>query len=297
MNPAQQATLEALRRPGGGLPEFGRMGLDLQADLMRRLDPFLNQWGSKPLRVTKWHLTGCERRRVRDTSQFAWTPEKAQGTLVHQMIQCWFFDPLERPAELFVRAADQVVRDQSSIGRWVENLTRDEWAEMRLRCESLTAAFVEVFPPLSPSFRPAVEAKQVWQYKALTCECRVDVQLGADEDTAAGVVFVELKTGALREEHLADLEHYALLRALRVGVPPRLLVLFSVAEGRFLAQQVTSEGDLLWKATDRLVDAVAARVSLTEGREPEMLPSPLCRWCEVRADCPAGQAYLQEAQR
>jgi len=293
MNDAQRATLAKLRRQGE-LPDFTGVGGELLDALAVQLDPLLDRWEAarpgKQLRVAKWHLAGCERRRVEDVAQFEWTPEKAVGTIVHQMVQTWCFAHNATAGELFELACNRVQRDQTSLGVWLSR-RNDVLGELAERCCSSFVQLVECFPKPTRSMVPAVETRHVWQHGPLHAECKVDLQLGADEFGRAGVVFVELKNGTAQPEHLPALHHYALLRALKLGVPPRAVALCSVAQGRTIVEQVTRE--TLAEAAGRLAAAVLALVSLAEGRTPTETPSGLCRWCAVLDRCPTGQEAVR----
>jgi hypothetical protein len=129
----------------------------------------------------------------------------------------------------------------------------------------------------------------------LHCEAKVDVQLGTDVGSQANVVFIELKTGRLYAEHLADLRHYALLRLMKLGTPPRLVALHSISEGRTLTEEITIGS--LEAAARRLVDAVNAAVTLDAGRTPTESPSPLCAWCASKPNCVAGKSFLAEREQ
>ena len=295
MNDAQRATLTKLRRQATELPDFTGVAGEVLEPLALLLDPLLDRWEAvRPnteLRLTKWHLSGCERRRVEDNAQFEWTPEKATGTIVHQMIQSWCFarKPLT-PEMLFGLSVDRVQRDETSIGRWLADRNAP-LVEIRERCCTLFTQFVECFPKPTVSMVPAVETRHVWRHGTLHCEAKVDLQLGADGQGRAGVVFVELKSGVTRDEYLPDLHHYALLRLLKLGVPPRAVALCSVAEGTTTVEQVTAE--TLAEAAGRLAGGVLALVSLAEGRQPAESPSGLCRWCAVLDRCPSGQEVVR----
>lgn len=294
-NDAQRATLAKLRRQHDELPDFTGVGGDLLDALAVELDPLLDRWeacGGGVLRVTKWHLAGCERRRVEDQVQFAWNADKAIGTIVHQMIQSWCFDRHGlKPGALFWLAIERVQRDQTSLGVWI-NGGHAPVGELEERCCTSFTQFVECFPKPTVSMVPAVETRHVWQHGPLRCEIKVDLQLGADEFGRAGVVFVELKNGRAHPEHLPALHHYALIRALKLGIPPRAVALCSVADGITTVEQVTRE--TLAEAAGRLAAAVLAQVSLAEGRAPTETASPLCRWCPVLERCPTGQANITD---
>ena len=107
----------------------------------------------------------------------------------------------------------------------------------------------------------------------------------------AGKVVVDFKTGRQSPAHVADLRFYALLDALRVGVPPRQLVTYYLDYADCEVEPVT-EGTLT-AALLRTIEGIERHIELTrEGRPPVKRPGVTCRWCPLAADCPQGQAWL-----
>jgi len=119
---------------------------------------------------------------------------------------------------------------------------------------------------------------------------KVDLALGQAEGGRAGKVLVDLKTGGFSAHHLDDLRFYALIEAVRLGTPPRLLATYYLDQGRFLPEPVTE--DLLFTTVARVVDGVERILDTRRrDREPRTSPGPSCRWCVALHDCEAGRRF------
>ncbi len=304
LTPAQQRTLDALRRPAD-LPDFADIGQQLHEHAVRAVDPLVDRWvAARPgeiLRMTKWRMTGCEKRRVEEVDQFDWNVPKAAGTLAHEMIQLWLYDPRLRPAALWDHSTNRLIASERGLGPWLASLSVEDTAELRQRCESQVVQFVEVFPPPTPQQSVAVEAVQQWQVvrpaapggpprTQLLVTGKVDLQFGRDTDTHAGVIFVELKA-EVRDSTYDELRLYALLRALRLGTPPRAVAAMALSTGRVNVMPVTQR--MLEDQLVRLLAAIEAEVTLAEGRPPTVETSALCAYCTLwQQSCTPGREHL-----
>jgi len=96
---------------------------------------------------------------------------------------------------------------------------------------------------------------------------------------------VDLKTGSPRSQHAEDMRLYALLMALRYGVPPYRVATFFLESGEWQPEDVTEE--TLGRAIDRVVAAVRTALSLLGGAEAALHPGPYCGWCPRAPGCPA----------
>ena len=86
---------------------------------------------------------------------------------------------------------------------------------------------------------------------------------------------------------------YALLEAVRVGTPPRLLASYYLDQGRFQPEPVTEE--LLFSAVARVTDGIARILDARRrDREPRTAAGPACRWCPVLGDCDTGRRHLDD---
>jgi hypothetical protein len=81
---------------------------------------------------------------------------------------------------------------------------------------------------------------------------------------------------------------YALLLALRFGVPPYRVATLYLESGSWQAEDVTDR--VLERAADRVLSAVRAAASAQAGRGLELRPGPYCTWCPRSATCPSSAA-------
>ena len=157
------------------------------------------------------------------------------------------------------------------------------------------AKFFECFPRLSPKWRPVTESTQIVDLAdgRIRLRGKVDLTLGTAQGNQAGKVVIDLKTGAPSPVHRDDLRFYALLDAIRVGIPPRLVASFYLDLGEARTEAVT-EG-VLDATVARTVDAAHRLTALRAGTvAPVHRPSYACRWCVARPTCDVGQAWLAD---
>ena len=122
---------------------------------------------------------------------------------------------------------------------------------------------------------------------------RVDLSLGVADGDRAGKVLIDLKTGGFSPQHLDDLRFYALIEAVRLGTPPRLLATYYLDQGRFLPEAVTE--DLLYSTVARVVDGIERILDTRKReREPRTAPGPACRWCIALHQCETGRRFLDD---
>ena len=160
-------------------------------------------------------------------------------------------------------------------------------AQVRGDAADWVVKFDDTFPPLRRAWRPRLESPLTVQLCGgrVVLRGKVDLALGRAEGTTARVLVVDFKTGRPYAGFTDDLRFYALLEAIRVGVPPFRLATFSLDSGTWAAEDV--DEDVLASAARRTVDAIAKLVTLDDGREPELRAGPACHWCPAAATCPA----------
>jgi hypothetical protein len=119
----------------------------------------------------------------------------------------------------------------------------------------------------------------------------LDLVLGtppqADPNRATRLA-IDLKTGKAWPEHAEDMRFYALLLALRFGVPPYRVATLYLDSGEWQAEDVDER--VLSRAADRVVEAVRAAAASDAGRPLELRPGPFCTWCPRAATCPSSVA-------
>lgn len=302
LTPAQRAALDQLAKPKGGNPEWDPATVVvIREHLDAALASATGWWAAKhggelpELRVTKWDVAanlGCQRKAAADRrAKFQWDLRKARGSVAGQMVQTALFAAEEvTPGEVFVRARARLEREDRSLGGWLRSLSAGELMELRAEAVSWLTRFQEVFPPVNMSWRPAVEVSISCRVGPFVFNGRVDLQLGRPEGNRAGKVVIDFKSGRRTALAWQEVEHYALLDALSVGVPPRAVGLFSLAEGQLEVRPVDEQ--MLWRAADRLSRAVDALVQVEAGGQPSVVPGQPCRWCPVFDQCGEGQRWV-----
>ena len=90
-----------------------------------------------------------------------------------------------------------------------------------------------------------------------------------------------------------DLRHYAMIEAVRIGVPPRRIASYYLDQGRFHSEDITE--DLLFGAAERAVHAVNRMIDLElDDSNPAVRTSEACKWCPVLEDCEPGLLSVRE---
>lgn len=302
LTPVQAEVLEVLGARRSERPRFDpRLRHELRDELEDRLGPLAARLGEdRRLFVAKHALSGvhgCEGSWLAgEAIAFEWTPATARGTVAHKAIELsisWRGDP--SPAELVEAALDRLSRGSDALADWLVAQDEAERADLVGEAVERVTKFGELVPPLEARWRPVAESR----LRAELCDDRVvlsgkvDLTIGQADGTLAGKVVIDLKTGGFAPAHRDDLRFYALVEALRVGTPPRLVGSLYLDSGRLQVEEVTE--DSLATAVERTVRGAEAIVALTRGeREPVLRPGPPCRWCSVLHECATGTAWIEE---
>ena len=300
LNPAQQEVLDLLGAAREDRPTFAptlratlRAELDdALADLTEAIDP------ADPMRVNKHDLAmvhGCERRHLTEKSRpFEWSPPIARGSVAHKAIEL-SLHRRGRPValDLVDEALDRLERSDESISGWLATCSEAERAEVRAAANERVATFLECFPPLRAAWSPVTESRMRLDLLGgrVVISGRSDLTLGRADGHTAGKVIIDFKTGAPTTTHLDDLRLYALLEAVRIGTPPRLMASYYLDSGTAQAEVIT-EG-VLHSAVVRTTDGIRKLHELAIGsRPPVVRPGGGCRWCAALGDCGEGRAHL-----
>ncbi len=301
LNPAQTEVLQALGARPGERPAFDpRLRDELRnaleerlAPLAERLPPRESLWVSKHL-LSSVH--GCEGMFLaREAEDFSWNPANARGVVSHKAIELsisWRGDP--PPGDLVDEAIARLIASNDRISDYLGALGEGERAELHGEAVERGAMFLECFPPLEARWRPVPESKLRADLcgDKITLAGKVDLTIGRPDGARAGKVLIDLKTGSFSPSHRDDLRFYALVEAVRIGVPPRLLATYYL-DGARLQEEIVTE-DLLASALERVVRGVERVISLKhEAREPELRPGPPCRWCPIQSACDTGTDWVQ----
>ncbi len=298
LTPVQERTLVELMGSREERPVFDRsLAGDLRADLEGRLRPVLPYvpegealWVTKA-RLTKLHAQ-CEGLFLADhlgEGEFELSWNLAVGSLVHKAVEVSVFARDLSEGELAESAMGRLRRDDGRFDEFVAGLDEGERGMLVAEVVNRVVLFRATFPPFEASWSPAVEPA----LKAFLCGERVvlsarpDLMLGAEdreEPMRARRLIIELKTGQERPEHDDDLRFYALVAALRLGVPPFRVATVLLEDGRWRAHDVAPE--MLEAAVRRVGDGYARVAELLAGDSPALRPGPWCGWCPRRETCP-----------
>ena len=117
---------------------------------------------------------------------------------------------------------------------------------------------------------------------------RFDLLLGGRVTDFPRLV-IEVKSGSATGVHQPDLYWYALLAALRDGVAPRCVAVWTAADG--LTTTAPISADALRSAAMRIVAGAERWTALLAGRSPTLTAHPGCRWCALLDVCATGQGW------
>ena len=101
---------------------------------------------------------------------------------------------------------------------------------------------------------------------------------------------IDLKTGRAWPEHAEDMRFYALVLALRFGVPPYRVATLYLESGEWQSEDVDAR--VLEHAAGRVIAAVRSACGARAGRPLPLTPGPYCTWCPRTATCPSSAARV-----
>jgi hypothetical protein len=306
LTPAQQRTLTDLGTGGDDRPVFpSGLRERLRADLERGLVEVLGDLGPDEYLTLSKHLLsqvhGCEVRFLAELEEpFVASIPIVRGSVAHKAIELgihWRGEPI--PLELVDEAIARLTDSDLWMAEFLQRCTDAEMAELRASAGDRVSKFFECFPPLKPVWRPVTESSQHVELldARVVLRGKVDLTLGtataSEAGNHAGKVVIDLKTGAPNPRHRDDLRFYALLDALRLGVPPRLVASFYLDLGEAQTEPVTEA--ILDATVARTVDGAKRMAALQTGSvEPQHRPSVGCRWCVALTGCTVGRRWLAE---
>ena len=279
------------------------LGPQLRAQLEEGLRPLivvLDTLGIDKLWVSKHKVSsihGCEVRFLAEDDRGfdGWTVPLARGTVAHRAIELSMHvrgEPV--PAALVDHTLSGLTEGETNgLADWLQSISELERADLRGAAIDQVCAFLETWPPLDPRWRPRSESKARVDLldDRVTLQGKVDLTVGVAEGTRAGKVLVDLKTGGFSPVHVDDLRFYALVEAIKVGVPPRRVATHYLDSANLVPEDVSEA--LLTSAAVRVIDAVTRWLELRSGRlVPTFKPSATCRWCPVLAECDSGRQHL-----
>lgn len=293
LTPRQVRTLDELLAIGADRP-----GTDpsLLGEIVSRLETAAGEavanWTERSLYLTKAQYLSalrCEgellaNARATRTGLHAAT---VAGTVAHRAVQLSYTHPLRPVADYVKQAIAGARSSDADLDEWWAKLPLSEQSDVTMQITSKVTNFLDDFPPLDPSWSPRFEEPISAKVGRLTLASRADLLIGRPRgDLRQTMLLVDLKTGALKDEHLDEAHFYALVATIRYGVPPWRSLVYSLASGEYTEPDITA--DILLETVDKVAKAVVSIVDvLTERRTPNLQPGAHCRWCPARHDCDA----------
>ncbi|MGH2635467.1 MAG: PD-(D/E)XK nuclease family protein [Actinomycetota bacterium] len=298
LTPVQRRTLDGLIGTGAPRPVF-------PADLVPRLRDRIEETArafelADPLWLGKSNLSDLGRCpglfdavRAGERAPFAFSPRFAAGRLAHKAVELEVAGREDRdPHGLVEDASERLREDDAFRDFWdgLEPLRRDETLMQAAKTLEL---FRSTLPPLRRLRRELAPSTE-WHVRAellggaLVLLGQLDLVLGAGsaaEPNRATRLAIDLKTGRAWPEHAEDMRFYALVLALRFGVPPYRVATLYLDSGEWQAEDVDAR--VLDRAADRVVEAVRAASATENGRPLPLRPGPYCTWCPRAATCPS----------
>jgi hypothetical protein len=275
-------------------PDFDRdIGARLRAMLEEELGPLVaDRQPEEALYLAKRTLAQvhtCEGWLVAERElPFEWSAAAARGTVAHKAVELSVtLRDCPPPLDLVDLAIERLIDSTDrGIHAWLLDAPAAEIAEVRGAAADWVVKFQDTFPVLLRAWRPRLESSLTVELCGgrVVLRGKVDLALGRAEGTTAKVLIVDFKTGRAQPMHAEDLRFYALLEAIRVGVPPYRLATFSLDSGTWVAEDV--DDGVLAAAVRRTVAGVAKLAALEDGASPALRAGPACRWCPAAPTCP-----------
>ena len=300
LSPAQQEVVDQIGAKRETWPEFpAELRVQLKEFIRDGIVEQAERLGDRKIWANKHAVAsvhGCEKRYLSDREFPGWSVPLARGTVVHKAIEFsinWQGTPV--PADLVDESMASLEFGEQNIADFLKELSEADRAQLRSDAVDLVSKFDECWPDLKKQWRPVTESKvrmEFFEGKVIV-QGKIDLTLGRAEGMRAGKVLVDLKSGKVQPYHLDDLRFYAVIEAVRIGVPPRRIASYYLDEGRFVADDVTE--DMLFSAAQRIVVGINRMIELeVDSPEPRIATSPACRWCRALDTCEPGQVSLRE---
>ena len=271
---------------------------ELRARILDGTSRALERWTEKSLYFTKNQYmlsVRCEGEMVAVSRQprTGTSPAAVVGTVAHRGVQLSYTHP-NRAVSSYVNLALAGARaaDQTLDAWWAQQSVASQ-SDMLMQVTSKITNFIDDFPPLDPNWGPRFEEPMSAKIGKLTIAGRADLIIGRPRgDMRQTMMLVDLKTGALKDEHTNEAYYYALVATMRHGVPPWRSLVYSLASGEYTEPDITET--VLLEACASLVHGVNAFVdTMTESRTAKLNPGSHCRWCPSSGVC-AASTYKED---
>ncbi|MFA5566675.1 MAG: PD-(D/E)XK nuclease family protein [Acidimicrobiia bacterium] len=302
LTPTQIRVFDELLGIGASRPTAPKtLVSDLYAFIKAGTEDALKNWTEQRLWFGKSQLVaalGCETLLV--YQQNSQEPYKigtaaAIGIVSHKAIQLAHTHPGKTMAHYVRAAVDSSIKDTGFETFWV-NADDGTQSDLISEATSRVCSYTDSFPPLDDGWTPRFEERSHIKIGKLTLSTRPDLVLGRPRPDGRQTMFItDFKSGALRDNHLIEAGFYALVAALRNGVPPYRSTVYSLASGEWTPPDVTPE--TLTETANLVVEAVTNWVELLTGtRTPTTQLGESCSWCPLQTNCETYQQQQQQQQ-
>jgi hypothetical protein len=300
LTPSQRRTLEGLIGTGERPvfpPELVQRLRDRIEEAVRAFEP------AEPLWLGKSNLSDLSRCpglfdavRSGERGPFVFSSRFAAGKLAHKAVELEIAGREDRDPHGLVEQAAERLSDEDGFRAYWDGLDALRRDETLMQAAKTLELFRSTMPPLR-LMRRDLSPSSEWHVRvellggAVVLSGTLDLVLGAaspGEPIRASRLAIDFKTGRAWPEHAEDMRFYALLLALRFGVPPYRVATLYLDSGEWQSEDV--EERMLDRAADRVVEAVRAAAAFDAGRAPELRPGPFCTWCPRAQTCPSSLA-------
>jgi hypothetical protein len=227
---------------------------------------------------------------------FRFSASSAAGRLAHKAVELEIAAREDLPSHHLVEQAAERLGDDGAFREFWDGLDGLRRDEVLMEAAKTLELFRSTMPPLRRLRRELAPSTE-WSVRAelsggaLVLSGQPDLVLGTAsgaEPLRATRLAIDLKTGRAWPEHAEDMRFYALVLALRFGVPPYRVATLYLESGEWQAEDVDAR--VLDRAADRVVEAVRAVAAAEAGRPLALTPGPYCTWCPRSTTCPQSAA-------
>ena len=223
---------------------------------------------------------------------FEISTEMVVGMVTHLAIQLQHQDRYTLNPKDYVEAAAEIAADDSSSADWYAQASDAKRLHVEARATSNLEFWADTWPRMDDSIRVQGETR------ASVRVANGRVRLIAKPDLVIGPIIrrdearqaiIDLKTqDRLYSESREEAWYYALVYLLRFGTAPHSSIIYSIPTGEWHPDPRVTE-DHLMAASRRVVAGVRKMLELSEGRKPNLTPTPAtyCQWCPAKTTCEA----------
>lgn len=291
LTPRQVHTLNTLLAVGGERPYCPpELVAELETRIAAGTEDAVRSWTAKSFHATKGQLLTarrCEGQLQADAQQprAPMHPAVVVGIVAHRAVQLSATHPGRAVADYVRQAVAGARASDESLDEWWSQTTLAEQSDLLSQISSRVLNFLDDWPPLAEAWSPRFEESMVAKVGGLSLSCRADLMLGRPRaDLKQTILIVDLKSGALKEEHQDEASFYALVATLRYRIAPWRSTVYSLSSGDYCEPDITP--DRLLDTADWVIEAVNNSIAaLTEARPALLSPGDHCRFCPARQSC------------